>query len=288
MNMFKLATAVALLLMAFSPVISGEARAQGSVTINTSPRVVFDSGAVNGSAQQGVLDVVWCRGDGKADQRALRAAEVAGGFATVARFASSLGIPNYAGVTVRTRSIDKTDLVNKIQSTLGQSTSAELLKAGEFVLYNGNDPPSVAVTELVTKTDGSIRLQSTYDSTTQSGVSLANYAAMYVCGGLDPSALSGQLYFQANGADAKSSALTALDAVREQYPGIATSGKIEVLPSKSPNTSELRYFFPSDSEAAQALAKTLSGSSDVNVTPKLIQGYESKVRPGSFEAWLVK
>jgi hypothetical protein len=75
-----------------------------------------------------------------------------------------------------------------------------------------------------------------------------------------------------------------IDAVRDALPGVRVE-KPEIV-SVGPLSDELRYFFKSDEAQATQIAAKIAQAGGPVGSPKYIQGFENKIRPGHFELWL--
>jgi len=126
-----------------------------------------------------------------------------------------------------------------------------------------------------------------------------NYMAAYICDNASrDTTTSGTVYFQVKDQQQTNYASTVAGALQDSLPEVRVNRKIEVMGDKSPEKSQLRYFYPDDADAAGKIAAQVNSAAQratgVQSFPayelqlKKIPGYEGKVRPKTFEIWISK
>lgn len=253
------------------------------------PRVVYQSKLTSSAPEQGpkrdpdltdpqvTVDVFWCSGDALSSSRQLSASELAASFATVVNvhlFESAARIK-----TIRTRPIDIDVFLKPLDAyDVGLARRTVLLR------YDHSKPDLQEIASGLRQRALTPISMSKGDAVTFS----PNYLSAYVCTDIDPTAISGRLFFQIEQADQKQLALQSADQLREALPGLTVESGIEVVGNKSPRRSEVRFFFPDDKKLALRIASEISQTAKTPIATKYIAGYDDRIKPSTFEAWLTQ
>lgn len=243
-------------------------------------RIVYRNLAT--STQQGDflnVDIFWCDGDGKETSRALEATEIATSYAAAAKF-EFFEKHGVAVGEIRTRPVSLPALQQAL--TPAEFSSIGLAPIMKYSLESqlANDFVQATTQSSFSLTDVKISSSSFKDAFAP------NYVAVYSCSDFDGSALFGRLYFQVKSVEQKGDVEKVAGSLAGRYGGLSIAADIEVVGSKAPDNSEVRYFHPDDADSAKKIASDLSSEFNNSTSPKFVRGYESKVRNGTFEAWI--
>jgi cell division protein FtsB len=63
---------------------------------------------------------------------------------------------------------------------------------------------------------------------------------------------------------------------------------IEVVGSRAPTSTEVRYFHASDRERAEQLVASLKVRTGTNAVAKFVRGYEGRTKPTTLELWIAR
>ena len=219
------------------------------------PRIIYQANAappeqghglvpgVPPAVPQVTVDVFWCSGDTLSASRQLAASELAGSFATLAKAHLIDSVTEIK--EVRTRPIDINVFLKPLNSFDRRVAHDEVL-----LRYDHTDEQLHSIANHLADNALS-RIQITKG---ESEISSPNYISAYVCMDIDPTAISGRLFFQVKNADQKPLANRSADQLREILPGLTVESGIEVVGAKSPKRSEVRFFFPDDQKLATRIA----------------------------------
>lgn len=112
----------------------------------------------------------------------------------------------------------------------------------------------------------------------------AGYLKIYACQGATPDATASRIFFQTAEASVDSLARAMIKDLSAQFTGLNVAGGIQVLPTKSPASSEVRYFHQDDVALATDIASHLSQIWQIPVEAKYVGG--RKVSAKTMEVWL--
>lgn len=221
------------------------------------------------------IDVFWCTGDDQGANRAMAASELAGSIriAALVRHAGRFKVAE-----IRTRPIDQRTFVQGV----GEAT-ASLAQYNALARFNSSDSRAGTFVKIILP---KLDVKVTPYPTVSKEAYVPNYMSFYVCSNFDPATYSGRIFFQIQSAEQKEQITHTANRIQNDYLGVRVAKGIEVVGDKSPEQSEIRYFFKDDADFADKIAGEISRSTNAAVKPKLIEGYESKVRQGTLEAWI--
>jgi hypothetical protein len=222
------------------------------------------------------VDIFWCSDDDSARTRQIAAAELAGSYATIAKVSLPISKTGSVG-EIRTRPIRRDIYYNKVGKV-----STDLGGQDATAVFDDHDDKLNSVSGIFA-TQG---LRSLKIAKVPDDIYAPNYISVYVCSDVDTSGLLGRLYFQVKDVSQKETAADAAATIRKSLPGVSIANSIEVVGSRAPDKSELRYFYDNDKNAAENVAAQISQSIGATMLPRQISGFEGKVRPGTFEAWI--
>lgn len=277
-----------LLALCFGLHMAGAAGAQQPNFAKGEPayRVVFSSGGQSASpAGKANIDVFWCYGDDKSYERSLAAAELASSYVTASKIygaRGSMGASNDNPVgEIRVRSMPIDQLKSKVD--LRSATGDGIY----YAQYDERDINSLLVARSVISA-GVVPVKTVKGPLEFS----PNIVSVYVCddGGSFSTSLTkaAQLYIQVMSQSQIGIASKWRDTLQASFGNLRVAEEIEVVGDKSPKVPEIRYFHSADAELASKIAKQLNATTLTDFQPKLVMGYESKVKPGMLEAWMAK
>ncbi|MGH0275915.1 hypothetical protein NKZ35_25355 [Sinorhizobium meliloti] len=272
------------------------ARAGGFLESLSRPRVVYDSFKPSGVAPIPQLppppnanppsttpppgyiavniDTFWCDGDDRAADRALTAAEIAASFATASQYLLS-GSDLRVG-EIRTRPIEW----KAVWSTLSELEQS-LIRGGPLLRYDATDEPSRMMVNILLPGVNTKNIVAVPTSEFT-----PNYISIYVCSAPDTGRFHGQLFFQIRDSSLSEKVSKSIEKIQGSYLGLKVIQGVEIVGSRSPDSSEVRYFYPDDQYLAGRIAADISDSTSLSVRPKYIEGYQERIRQGTLEAWI--
>jgi hypothetical protein len=224
-----------------------------------------------------VVDVIWCSDDASATTRASAASELAGSYAAIVKLVFEGGGGRIR--EIRTRGIAKDSVVKGLTSRDIETLQTDPL-VPPYDIRDGNAQDFVHKVLPLGLVPAKV-------SPTKADIYLPNYVSVLICSETTAQSIRGRLVMHVKEPDQLGDASDAARFLQKKYPLLAIAPQIEVVPEISPRHSELRYFFPEDLGIATSIATALTKEHNMAVVPKLIRGYELKVRRGSLEVWFV-
>lgn len=246
----------------------------------------FDSNRSSISLERVTLDVFWCFGDEYSYQRSIKASELGSAYATAASYLlRDANRPQLVGeIRVRSIDLDKSPRPSNIRD------------GGVNNIIVQVDPGSSSAVEVVNLLVRENANELEFDRDPDRF--LPNVVSVFVCGSpsnnanntqpRDPYKLSAmpRVFFHVPTKNLQFQADLGKKYVRTNFQGVRVVESIEIVGSKSPIFSEVRYFHPSDAALAMSLAEGLSASSSNIFVAKQIPGFQDRVKAGSIEAWI--
>jgi len=219
------------------------------------------------------VDVFWCSGDELSESRKVAAAEIASSVATYARITNKSiiggGNPDVLIKSVRLRPLD----VNATQR------SEVALGDNAVLLPDNTEEVKFVVNAIVEFSGRNFKI-------TQARDGIPNYLQFITCQDVDLEKVPPRIFIQTARSNQEGAAQDIVAEIRNSLNRVTVASGIEVMAEKSPNDSQVRYFFPEDESVARrvadAVGKVISKVPDVVYLPQLA----SPSSMGQVEVWL--
>lgn len=214
------------------------------------------------------VDVFWCAQS--QNPSAFEAAATAGAIANsaIVSDAASMG-GSFDVTTVRTRKVPDS-LIGSADYSFNENTfvySAD--SAGEMLRLIGELKPGLPVNV----------------SQTQERAVPPGYLGVYLCGHQNPWQTNMRMFLQVANEQDINGALDARTTLMQEFDMISIARGIEVVDERAPDHNQIRYFFPEDRDASEAVAKELSAQIGQDVSAVFVDGYATTANMGTIEAW---
>jgi hypothetical protein len=239
----------------------------GSSTVRTVYQAPPSVAMPNGKDAQRI-DVFWCSGDGLDQSRQILASEVAASISTFARTNPNLG---RSLVSVRTK---------PLPPEANQTGPYEV--GSNTIAFDPNDPKQLTWARTIQQAS---LIQFSLRATP---TSLPGYTRVFVCANANINLRRPTIYFQISRPGQQDRAREAVVAIEQDVRGLSISSDLDLEPDKSPDSSDVRYYFESDKTAATEIAKALESSTGKAVNVKYFAKLAYRSQPGTIEVWLGK